>query len=185
MAFGLFGLADTFAAYNHIETCTNSLADSNINYLSVAKSKKSEGSDYWRTWGYKLSQDELHEFKDNTGNAVYGVYTPLDTDLSLRGNIDTSVEINERFDIYSPRLSGFGTVNDEIIKELGFTILAGNLPDGTKNEIAISEYIFEIFKKSKYTDGKTLDSKTGKLIYTEISQYSDMVGKTLLINGIE
>ena len=185
VAFGLFGLADTFAAYNHIETCTNSLADSNINYLSVAKSKKSEGSDYWRTWGYKLSQDELHEFKDNTGNAVYGVYTPLDTDLSLRGNIDTSVEINERFDIYSPRLSGFGTVNDEIIKELGFTILAGNLPDGTKNEIAISEYIFEIFKKSKYTDGKTLDSKTGKLIYTEISQYSDMVGKTLLINGIE
>ena len=185
VAFGLFGLADTFAAYNHIETCTNSLADSNINYLSVAKSKKSEGSDYWRTWGHKLSEAELHEFKNSTNNSVYGVYKPLDTELSVRGNIDTSVEINKRFDIYSPNISGFATINNEILNELGLTVLAGNLPDGSKNEIAISEYIFEIFKKSKYTDGKTNDSKTGKLIYTEISEYGDMVGKTLLINGTD
>lgn len=185
VAFGLFGLADTFAAYNHIETCTNSLIDSNINYLSLAKSKKSENSDYWNTWGYKFSQAELQQFKNDTGSEVYGVYMPFDTELSLRENIDTSVEFTERFDIYSYGLSGFATVNDEVLNELNLKLLAGNLPDGSKNEIAISEYVFEVFKKSKYTDGKTLDAKTGKLAYTEISEYSDMVGKTLLINGIE
>ncbi len=185
VAFGLFGLADTFAAYNHIETCTNSLIDSNINYLSVAKSKKSEGSDYWRTWGHKFSASELDEFKQNTGNSVYGVYMPIDTELSIKENIDTSVKLTDRFDIYSTFLSGFGTVNDEIIKELGLTVLAGNLPDGSKNEIAISEYLFEVFKKAKYTDGKLTDAKTGKLTYTEISSYSDMIGKILRINGTE
>lgn len=30
IAFGLFGLADTFGAYNHVKTCTNSIYDSEI-----------------------------------------------------------------------------------------------------------------------------------------------------------
>ena len=185
IAFGLFGLADTFAAYNHIETCTNSISDSNINYLSVIESKKPEGSDYWRTWGYKFSNKELQEFNQRTGNSVYGVYLPINAELSVKANIDTSVDINGDFDIYSSQFSGYGTINQQIVEDLGLNILAGTLPDGSKNEIAISEYIFEIFKKSKYTDGKTIDSKTGKLIYTEISQFSDMVGKTLMVNGTE
>ncbi len=185
IAFGLFGLADTFAAYNHIETCTNSLQDSDIHYLSIVKSKKSEGSDHWRSYGFKLADGDLKEFKENADIDVYGVYTPLDAELSLRGNIDTSVDIKTEFDIYSPNLSGFATVDNEILNKLNLKLLAGNLPDGNKNEIAISEYLFEIFKKSKYTDGKTTDFKTGKLIYSEISNYTDMVGKTLLINGVE
>ena len=40
VAFGLFGLADTFAAYNHVKVCTNSIYDSGIDYASVVKSKK-------------------------------------------------------------------------------------------------------------------------------------------------
>ena len=40
IAFGLFGLVDTFSAYNHINACTTSIIDSNINYASVKKAKK-------------------------------------------------------------------------------------------------------------------------------------------------
>ena len=185
IAFGLFGLADTFAAYNHIETCTNSLVDSKVNYLSVAKSKKPEGSDYWHTYGYRFSEKDLEEFKNNTNSSVYGIYNPFDTDLSFRANIDTSTDINGDFEIYSPQFSGFGTINDQIVKDLGLTVLAGILPNGNKNEIAISEYVFEVFKKSKYTDGKTPDSKTGKLTYTAITNYSDIIGKTININNTE
>ena len=42
ISFGLFGLADTFGAYNHIKTCANSLIDSGTQYVSVQKTKKSE-----------------------------------------------------------------------------------------------------------------------------------------------
>ncbi len=179
IAFGLFGLADTFAAYNHIETCTNSLIDSDINYLSVSKSKKQD--DYWRNYGYKLSDVELKEFKNNTNVDIYGVYRPENTELSISGNIDQSVKLTENHSIYSTSLSGFGTINNEIIKDLGFTLLAGDLPDGSKDEIAISEYIFEVFKKAKYTDGVL--NKDKKLNFTEIKDYNDIVGKTLKLEG--
>lgn len=181
IAFGLFGLADTFAAYNHIETCTNSLIDSNVNYLSVQKTEKVED----RFYDKKLSESDLIDFKEKTGNSVYGIYMPLGTELTIRENIDVSTEENEQFELYSPYLSGYATINKEILNELGFKLLAGDLPDGNKDEIAISEYVFEIFKKSKYTDGKTHDFNTGKLTYTEITKYSDIIGKTVLINGTE
>lgn len=181
IAFGLFGLADTFAAYNHIETCTNSLIDSNVNYLSVQKTEKVED----RFYDKKLSESDLIDFKEKTGNSVYGIYMPLGTELTIRENIDVSTEENEQFELYSPYLSGYATINKEILNELGLKLLAGDLPDGNKDEIAISEYVFEIFKKSKYTDGKTHDFNTGKLTYTEITKYSDIIGKTVLINGTE
>lgn len=40
VAFILFGLSDTFGAYNHINTATNSIYDSKINYVSLEKSVK-------------------------------------------------------------------------------------------------------------------------------------------------
>jgi ABC-type lipoprotein export system ATPase subunit len=185
VAFGLFGLADTFAAYNHIETCTNSLADSDIDYLSVAKTQKvGENGFYWYS-SQKFSQLELEKFKGDTGSSVYGVYLPIDSMLCVDQNIDISAESLGWTELYSSELSGFGTINDKIMNELGFKLLEGNLPDGSKNEIAISEYIFEVFKIYKYTDGKTTDLKTGEPIYTEIYSYSDMIGKTILLDGVE
>lgn len=187
VAFGLFGLADTFAAYNHVETCTNSLEDSDINYIAVSKSKKPEGSNYWHNFGYKFSESELKEFKNNTNTTVYGVYMPPATELSIRENIDNSVKLTENMDIYTTSFSGYGTVNKAIMDDLGLTLLAGTLPDGTKNEIAISEYIFEVFKKATYTDGVAFNDKDGKVSYNyqKIANYSDIVGKKVKIGGTE
>lgn len=185
ISFGLFGLADTFGAYNHIETCTNSLVDSDINYLSIVKSKKTSNN-YWRSFGYQYSEAELKEFKDNTGNTVYGVYMPIDTELSFKENIDTSVELTKNFDIYVPQFLGYGTINNTVLKELGLDIIAGKLPNGSKNEIAISEYIFEVFKKAKYTDVSAWRGKgeLGKKKYTEIKDYKDIIGKTITVNNV-
>lgn len=71
---------------------------------------------------------------------------------------------------------------------MGFKILAGTLPDGAKNEIAVSEYIFEVFKKAQYFDGKTYaKDKSGieKPVYVSIVNYGDLVGKTLSLSGTE
>ncbi len=185
IAFGLFGLSDTFAAYNHIETCTNSLMDSEVNYLSVAKSKLNKEGTYWQNYGYMLSKSELEKFKQNTNVDVYGVYTPQGTELNMGGNIDGSVKLTENFDIFTTSFSGFGTINNEVMKNLGLKLLAGNLPDGSKNEIAISEYIFEIFKRAKYTDGVLKKDKNGKekITYTEIVDYIDIIGKKIKLGG--
>ncbi|MBR4116950.1 MAG: ABC transporter ATP-binding protein/permease [Clostridia bacterium] len=187
IAFGLFGVSDTFAAYNHIETCTNSLYDSDINYLSIQKAKKADGDNNYRNWGYKLSNEDLNTFKADTGVNVYGIFVPEGEELSINQNIDTSVKLTENLDIYVPRLSGYGTINKQIADELGFDLLAGKYPNGNKDEVAISEYIFEIFKKAKYTDGTIKDTADGnfKVKYTEIKNYSDILGKKINLSGKE
>ena len=191
IAFGLFGLSDTFGAYNHIKTCTNSLVDSEVKYLSVAKSKKidNNGNYYWRDYGYKISENNLTEISKGVGVPMHGVYTPANSDLSFDAQTNPEVEITEtEYNIYSRAFSGFAEINDSVINNMGFKLLAGTLPDGTKDEIAVSEYIFEIFKKAEYFDGETYNTAkdgTKTPIYQKINEVNDLIGKTITLNNVK
>lgn len=188
IAFGLFGLADTFGAYNHIKTCTNSLVDSAINYVSVTKSKriKEDDYEYWRDYGYRLSKDEIKEISMQTGVHMTGVYRPVGMDLEFHNQINPEVELSESdFNIYRATFNGFVEVDETALKELNYKLLSGTLPDGSKDEIAVSEYIFEVFKKAGYTDGKTVTDNKGvtQTVYQTISTYEELIGKVLTIGG--
>lgn len=189
ISFGLFGLADTFGAYNHINTCTNSLIDSDVNYVSVAKARKVGQGEYgyWREYGFYLSQNELNSLESQTKVQMHGVYQPYNSNLDFSANIDGSVKLTEtEFNIYNTYFSGFASINKEILQNMGFKLLAGALPDGNKDEIAISEYVFEIFKKTGYTDGTTkIKNEKGEevLKYHKVNDYLDILGKYINING--
>lgn len=183
IAFGLFGLADTFAAYNHIKVCTNSIYDSGIDYASVVKSKKY--GDDWYVYKHYLSEKDLTDIKTNTGVSLNGVFYPKGADLSFSGNINPDSKTSEsQYEIYYPNFSGFTEITDNTIDEFGYKVLAGKLPDGTKNEIAVSKYIFEVFKKTQYTDGVPVKDSKGKetLVYNDIKDYSDLLDKTITVN---
>ena len=191
IAFGLFGLSDTFGAYNHVKTCTNSLTDSGVKYLSVAKSKKiTNGSDfYWRDYGYGISETNLKEVSEGTQVKMHGVFAPTNADLSFDAQTNPEIKLTEtEYNIYSRAFGGFAEINDSVIKDMGFKLLAGALPDGTKNEIAVSEYIFEIFKKAQYFDGVTLKKAadgTETPVYQAINSYNDLIGKTITLNNVK
>lgn len=191
IAFGLFGLSDTFGAYNHVKTCTNSLTDSGVKYLSVAKSKKiTNGSDfYWRDYGYGISETNLKEVSEGTGVKMHGVFAPINADLSFDGQTNPEIKLTETdYNIYSRAFGGFAEINDSVIKDMGFKLLAGTLPDGTKDEIAVSKYIFEIFKKAQYFDGVTLKKAadgTETPVYQAINSYNDLIGKTITLNNVK
>ena len=181
ISFGLFGLSDTFGAYNHIETCTNSLVDSGVKYLSVAKSKKvGEGAgEYWKTYGYGISDKNLSEISEGVGSKMHGVFKPMEGDLSFASQTDPSAKLTEtEYNIYSTAFSGFAEIDSGVISDMGFKLLAGTLPDGGKNEIAVSEYIYEVFKKAGYTDGTAS-------VYEKINSYTDLLEKTLTLDGVK
>lgn len=191
IAFGLFGLSDTFGAYNHVKTCTNSLTDSGVKYLSVAKSKKiTNGSDfYWRDYGYGISEKNLKEVSEGTQVKMHGVFAPTNADLSFDAQTNPEIKLTEtEYNIYSRAFGGFAEINDSVIKDMGFKLLAGTLPDGTKDEIAVSEYIYEIFKKAQYFDGVTLKKAadgTETPVYQAINSYNDLIGKTITLNNVK
>ncbi len=191
IAFGLFGLADTFGAYNHIKTCTNSLVDSNVKYLTLGKSKKvGEGKEsYWKDYGYKISSNDLKEISSNIEVKMHGVYNPIDRGLSFADQINPEIKLTETdYNIYNTSFSGgFAEISDSILREMGFKLLAGNLPDGTKDEIAISEYIFEVFKKANYFDGVTYIKAVGNNkipSYKTINNYNDIIGCKLKLGDV-
>lgn len=191
IAFGLFGLSDTFGAYNHVKTCTNSLTDSGVKYLSVAKSKKiTNGSDfYWRDYGYGISEKNLKEVSEGTDVKMHGVYSPTNADLSFDAQTNPEIKLTETdYNIYSRAFGGFAEINDSVIKDMGFKLLAGALPDGTKDEIAVSEYVFEIFKKAQYIDGANYNKAadgTQTPVYQKITDYNDLIGKTITLNNVK
>lgn len=186
IAFGLFGLSDTFAAYNHIKVCTNSIYDSGIEYASVVKSYKF--GDRWYDYNNYLSDKDLEDIKTNTGVALSGVFVPKNGNLSFENNVNTEIESTETdYEIYSPSFSGYTEITAEKLNEFGYKLVAGNLPDGTKNEIAVSDYIFKVLNKKQYTDGTLQTDINGKetVTYTTIKNYGDLIGKTLTVNNVE
>lgn len=199
IAFTLFGLADTCGAYNHIKTCTNSLIDSEIKYASILKSnREGEGiNEYWNDWNTYFTDKEIAELNEQSNHEFHGVFIPQNTELTFRNYFDQGYEFSKgETNIYTDTFSGFVEFTEADANKLGYRVLAGKLPDGTKDEIAISEYVFATFKKAgyinpfaatddKYTDKDKIDTNNGKINYETISDYQDIIGKKIKLYGVE
>lgn len=181
VAFGLFGLADTFGSYDHVNTCARSIADTGVTYATVQKNTKYLGHDetfYYTASDLRITEDDLAALKADTGIEMHGVFVPRAGDLSFDGNYDTGAAFTETdYHIYAPNFSGFYELDRAELDRLGYRLIAGDLPDGGKNEIALTAYELETFKIGGYKDAgeeKTQPVKTAE----------DLVGKTLSVNGV-
>lgn len=186
VAFGLFGLADTFGAYDHVQTCTNSLIDSNITYASVQKTvRMGEGDNvYYTNNGAQISEAELDAIAKESGVSMNGVYEPFGWDMGIYRHFDGDAAFTETdFNIHAFAFSGLSEISTARLETLGYTLMAGRLPDGGKDEIAISRYVCESFLVGGYTDG-TVD-ESGKAVYQKITAPEQMVGKTLVLGERE
>ena len=188
ISFVLFGLVDTFSSYNHIKTTANSIYDSGITYASVSKNiLMGEGIDSYWSNGKKMTDEDISSLSSNTGVEFKGVYSNnRGGTFHFQSNIGDKE--NMAYNAYGLNIeltyfSGILEANETDLEKQGYTLLAGKMPDGEKNEIAISKYVFESFEKYGYrevsfdelgglTQGKTI----------EITQYSDLIGKTLYID---
>ena len=182
IAFGLFGLADTFGAYNHVKTCTKSLMDSDVTYASVVKNMRhgSGANTYYCNRGERLSEADLAAIRENTGVDMNGVFVPSGWRMTFDGNYDTTAKFTETdYHIYAPCFNGLSEISEKRLQALGYTLLAGRLPDGGRDEIAISRYVCETFFIGGYTD-KNVGSGT---VYQKITAPEQLVGKTLTFDG--
>ena len=180
IAFGLFGLADTFGSYNHVKVCTNSLMDSGVNYLAYAKAvKRGEGMGTWWERGRKIKAEELETMEKDLGMTFTGVFCPTTSYLDISAYYDPDVEMTKTdYDVYATSLSGFTEINNDKLEELNLELAAGKLPDGSKNELAVSDYVYESFKVGGYRP----DSETKPV---KIETYDDLIGKKIKLDERE
>ncbi len=203
-AFSMFALVDTFSSYDHIRACTDSLMDSNVDYVSVCKSyKRGEGiNEYWSSWGHLLSEEDLESITKDTGIDVTGIYLPVGQhSLNFNQHYDSTVEMTEgQYRIHPSSFTGYAEIDASTIEGMGYELVAGAYPDGSKNELAVSMVVYETFHKAGYTDkvsggidedifGDKLEGtmpetneQESKIDYEKIEKPEDLVGKTLVLS---
>ncbi len=195
VAFSLFGLSDVVGSYNHIRTCTQSILDSNVKYAAFQKTKRSENQDdvYYSLGNYYFDDADINNIKENTGLDCYGVYIPSATSYGYNISFESQfyIEYNsyDMFSVYARRFSGFAEIGESELEGMGCRVTAGRLPDGDKDEIAISEYVCRSFIKGGYralnAQDSTSDGSDPDGNYIAVSKSADMIGKTILIDGTE
>lgn len=177
VAFSLFGLANTMSSYDKMKAGTDSIIDSNVNY--IAFTKQEEVKDY--SWSYYTST----EFTDEDRKAIESrfpdtTFTPVitinDSFIDFGENIADSSQLNPYGDFayYTSLFYGAASVSQDVIDEMGYE-LTGALP-ANDTEIVITKVAADSFVKGGYLGEKT-GSKGQK-----ISSVNDMVGKTLKLS---
>lgn len=199
VAFTLFGLADTFSAYNHIDACTNSIKDSNVKYAALSKSVKVDdyGEEYWQSWNTSFSDEEIEKISNETGIEFKGVIGVEQNDLSFANQLgDTSI-LYKGYSVYADSFHGLVELDEKDLEKLGYKILAGSLPSLEKDELAISAYVYESFKLCGYLQPKQVSEEYDDLplpptdvspsviadVPQTISSYNDIVGKEIVVKG--
>lgn len=187
ISFALFGIADTLGSFTDAQCRTNTLYDNDFSFVAVSKAKYlGEGEDaYWQEEETKLSQKNFNEIEKHTGVKMHGVFVD-DGDFSYSSNTTDTYMTETEFDIYPKKFTGFAEINKEVLESLGFKILAGELPDGRKDEIAVSEFVFDIFDACNYTNSELFyytDSGEKKPDSRSVNKPEHLVGKVLDLNG--
>ena len=175
LAFLLVGVSDLVASYDRRNAMIKSLTNSEFDQISITKEqyldydmtkvspllptqdavKKFQSSGLAYTsgdpgWydGYMLDDADLQDLSDRTGMVFKGVYVPPSNILSLGQNYLLSSDEEDRAE--TPALTGFMDFTQADLDLFGFSMVAGQLPDGEKDELAISKVVYEAFIKCGY-----------------------------------
>ena len=169
VAFSLFGLADTFSAYQHEEVCTKSIMDTGIRYASISRQVSRE--DYWiNTNGL---QEELAAFERETGVHLKGV-----SSFSLSLSFEDQIDPESDRELYAAGFTGFTALTQDDLRAMGYSLQAGRLPEGDAKELAVSSYLAETFVQCGYRP-------YGAEEYQRLSSREELLGKTLTLNGTD
>ncbi len=175
LAFLLVGASDLIASYDQRNVLIKSLCNSDFNQIAITKEQYLDydmtkispllptyeavdqflssklayfpGMPGWYD-GYMLGDADLQDLSNRTGMTFKGVYVPPSNILSLEPNYSIYSEEVDRAE--TPALTGFMDFTQEDLELFGFNMVAGRLPDGKKDELAISKLVYEAFVKCGY-----------------------------------
>ncbi len=185
ISFAMFGLADTMAAYKHIEAATASVLDSHVRNasmtLGVRYTAKYGDEEPWHSYDRQGFNDaDIQKLNAETGMNFVPVYTG-----SLWGGGFSFTQQMEKYEhntVYSGTLSGLVDLNEEQLRQTGLS-LTGRMPQN-ENEIVISELMFRQFQQYGFRNQSVEPAESiqaGKLTTIDGDRNS-ILGKHLSFN---
>ena len=181
IAFSLFGIASTFADYDYAKTVSDAFIKEGVESVFVSKETATGGMDtYGRTGWYggniilPTDDREMESLRNMAGVKVNPVYRIGNTTVYY----NTSGEKNEAAEILEglnfDTLSKWLEIDEETLELYHCKLVIGELPDGSKNEVAISKVTYDTILNNALLSGN------------RIPKMSDMIGrKVTASNGME
>lgn len=151
VAFLLVGLSDAFSGYQQEEALFRSLYDGQNASTALRKERQidyGEGT-VWYHDGFHMSEDEVESLSEKTGRTVKGVYA-LPQAMNIEKNYSSTEVTNKNYSRYVAELSGFMELSSDELSDFGLELVAGTLPDGNRDEIALSRYVLDSFASAGY-----------------------------------
>ena len=187
IAFSLFGIASTFADYDYAKTVSDAFLKEGVESVFVSKETKNGGMDiYGRTsWNgndklMPTDEQEMAPLMNMAGVTVNPVYRIGNTTVYY----DTTGEKNDMLDILGELNFDFVgkwlEIDEETLERYHCKLIVGELPDGSKDEIAISKVTYDTLLNNAILSGNKIPKMTD-MIGRKVS-VSD--GSELTITGI-
>ncbi len=175
VAFTLFGISLVTAEYNHVNSVSKSLHNKETSFVRTnmmlqETNWEMEPDEPDVNWIHSyMTEDDLQRLKRGSGSddvfpiyRIFGMEVPIQNRVNSDG-INTS-EISELLQMDGSELL---EIDESVLTKLNCTLVAGKLPDGTKNEIAISKAMYESIRNTAILNG------------TKIPILNDMVGQEM------
>ena len=180
ISFSFFAMADTFSSYDNVKTCTNSIVDSKVDYVSLQRTLIQGEGIYKNENRVNSSESMVQKVSKETGLNFKGVFVPnIDLTITNTGK-DSQITEDEGPTPYCTGYSGFVSYSEKELNQFGYPLIAGKLPTEGSNEVAITKYAFDTYKKAGYVDGTRKEKET-----QAIKEYQDMIGKKIQVEQYE
>ncbi len=179
VCFAMFGIVDSFAAYDSKTAIVNSIVDSGIKYTTFRKTVLVDGYGEQFFTEKRMSDADVENLKKKTGMEFLPVLSENGSGYYSGGNASVSGNFlkDATSRVYNGNVSGIVEVKDEdTLKKHNLSLMAGRLPK-TDDEIAISDFIFDCFKKwgYSYIDDKGIPDESKNIEASDIKSATDFV----------
>ena len=176
---------ESYLRYNMTEISDMLPTEEALSRFEKNKFGMSNANPSWQD-GFLLRDTDLLQLAEDTGRLVKGVYRPPLSDMNIEKNYDFQYFVPPVYPDtpwkemnaggLPTEIAGFMELEESELADLGCTLVAGRLPDGDKNEIAISKYLYEAFALVGYKDYDGPQVEIDQKLYTW-DEYLERLGK--------
>lgn len=174
ISFAMFGLADTMSSYNKYTATTQSIIDTNVNYVSLTKTKAVTYDDWVNYTQMSHSNNDLIVLDELYPELDFKpVYSSRGFEYNYEQNLYDDLSYEEML-FYSPKYSGLSELSADDITSYGMTLLGNSRIPLSDSEVVITKYSYDIFERQSFKDSTNLK--------VTIQDYNDLIGKKITFN---
>ena len=179
VAFSLFGLASTLADYDYVKTVSKVFVEENVSNVYVkaetqrtyviARTYDNNDTITRSVWTEKsANEQDFNLLRSQAGISVEPVYNIADLTVSYTSEDKDDDALLSMLQLGS--LDKWIEIDEKVLADYGCMLKVGKLPDGEKNEVAISLVAYDMIRNSALLNG------------TKIPKMTDMVGKQYTVS---